>query len=250
MVLDWWYFAAVVWVLSLYMKSSNTQIYQDLRSINKTDWWYDQMLFCSLKVTSIQGNNIQPCLIQQYTQQGNEIKISRVCSSRYWWPDHMLFWWSSYYPWDQSSSGWESSFWHQLIIRGSILRGKHWQCSSNDANRHNNVDILQHPTSSLFLKTRSMSKFSSLTDWEQHVPHGRPLRPRLGRNSSEVLPHPAARRAEEKPVDLQSKVKSSLMSLSISPFPGNSTLLMLKSTKITTKLFNNMTLHWSNPVSF
>ena len=134
-------------------------------------------------------------------------------------------------------------------IRNTSLHGKHWQYSSNDANRHN-VDIRQHPTSSLFLKTRSMSKFSSLTDWEQHVPHGRPLRPRLGRNSSEVLPHPAARRAEEKPVDLQSKVRSSLMSLSISPFPGNSTLLMLKSTKITTKLFNNMTLHWSNPVSF
>ena len=101
------------------------------------------------------------------------------------------------------------------------LRGK--QYSSNDADRHNNVDIRQHPASSLFLKTGSLPIFTSIADWEQHVPDGRPLCPRLGQNSSEDLPHPPPRRAEEKPVDLQSKVMSSLMSLSISPFSGNST---------------------------
>ena len=38
------------------------------------------------------------CVIQHWvcknaTQQGNQIKISRVCYWRYWWSDHMLFWW-------------------------------------------------------------------------------------------------------------------------------------------------------------
>ena len=45
------------------------------------------------------------------TQQGNEIKISSVCSSRYWWSDRpdvvLVGRVSSSYPWDQSSSGWE-----------------------------------------------------------------------------------------------------------------------------------------------
>ena len=54
--------------------------------------------------------------------------------------------------------------------------------------------------------------FTSLTDWEQHVPNGRPLCPRLGQNCSEDLPHPADGCPEEKPVDLQSKVQFSLMS--------------------------------------
>ena len=54
------------------------------------------MLFCLClrKVTSIGGF----LSIQQFiynataTDQGNKIKLSRACSSRYWWSQQMLFW--------------------------------------------------------------------------------------------------------------------------------------------------------------
>ena len=54
----------------------------------------------------------------------------------------------------------------------------------------------------------------NLTDWQQHVPNCRSLRPRLGQHFAENLPHPDARRPEEKPVDLQSKVHSLLACIS------------------------------------
>ena len=56
-------------------------------------------------------------------------------------------------------------------------------------------------------KCRSLSP---PTDWQQLVPNGRPLRPRLGQNSSEVVSHSPTWGAEEKPVDLQNKVQSFL----------------------------------------
>ena len=48
------------------------------------------------------------------------------------------------------------------------------------------------------------------TDQQQLVPNGRPLRPRLGQNSPEVVSYSSTWGAEEKPVDLQNKVESCL----------------------------------------
>ena len=48
------------------------------------------------------------------------------------------------------------------------------------------------------------------TDWQQLVPNGRPLRPTLGQDSSEVVTYSPTWGAEEKPVDLQNKVQSCL----------------------------------------
>ena len=48
--------------------------------------------------------------------------------------------------------------------------------------------------------------FIFLSDWEQHVPDGSSLRPRLGRNPSEVFPLSSSWGPEEKPVDLKNKV--------------------------------------------